>query len=127
MLDLEIPIKRSELSLDTYKGELVSELMEAWDSAQKNVQKAQKAQKRAYDRKSKETGFEIGERVFVYMPKEKLTKAYKFARPFHGPCRVVEVLDTGVSVRPVHRPQEESFRVALNRLRRCPAAVTEEF
>ena len=127
VLDLEIPIKRFELSLDTYKGELVSELMEAWDSAQKNVQKAQKAQKRAYDRKSKETGFEIGERVFVYMPKEKLTKAYKFARPFHGPYRVVEVLDTGVSVRPVHRPQEESFRVALNRLRRCPAAATEEF
>ena len=30
-------------------------------------------------------------------------------------------------MRPVHRPQEESFRVALNRLRRCPAAVTEEF
>ena len=47
VLDLEMPIKRSELSLDTYKGELVSELMEAWDFAQKNVQKAKKAQKQA--------------------------------------------------------------------------------
>ena len=37
----------------------VSELMEAWDSAQKNVQNAQKAQKRAYYRRSKETGFEV--------------------------------------------------------------------
>ena len=53
----------------------------------------------------------------MYIPKEKLTKAYKFARPFHGPYRVVEVLDTGVSVRPVHWLQEESFRVNLNRLR----------
>ena len=54
--------------------------------------------------------------MFVYMPKEKLTKAYNFARLFHGPYRVVKVLDTRVSVRPVHRSQEESIRVALNRL-----------
>ena len=59
VLDLELLIKRSELSLDTYNGELVLELIEAWDSAQKNVQKAQK---RAYDRKSKETGFELVKR-----------------------------------------------------------------
>ena len=42
VLDLKLPIKRSELSS---KGELISELMEACDSAQKNVQKAQKVQK----------------------------------------------------------------------------------
>ena len=42
----------------------------------------------------------MGERVFVYMPKEKANKDYKFARPFHGPF---EVLETGVIVRPVGR------------------------
>jgi len=40
---------------------------------------------------------------------------------------VAEVHDTGVSVCPVRQPQEESIRVALNRLKRCAAAVTEEF
>ena len=53
----------------------------------------------------------------MYMPEEKLTKAYKFDRSFHGPYRMVEVLDTGVSVCPVHWPQEESIRVALDCLR----------
>ena len=27
---------------------------------------------------------------FVYMPKEKASKAYKFARPFHGPFSVTK-------------------------------------
>ena len=59
------------------------------------------------------------------MPKEKATKAYKFARPFHGPFRVVEVLDAGVVVRPVDPLRGESIRVAVNQVRRCPEAVPE--
>lgn len=50
-----------------------------------SVRKAQKAQKRVHDRKSRELNLKIGERVFIYMPKEKACKAYKFARPLHGP------------------------------------------
>ena len=72
VLDLELPIKRSELSLDKYKGELVSEFMEAWDSAQKNAQNAQKRLMMGGLRRQVK-------RVFVYMPKEKLTKAYKLS------------------------------------------------
>jgi len=57
------------------------------------------------------------------MPKEKLTKAYNHFMYF----TVAKVHDTGVSVCPVCQPQEESIRVALNRLKQCPAAMTEEF
>ena len=62
----------------------------------------------------------MGERVFVYMPKEKATKAYKFARPDS-----LEVLDAGVVVRPVDPLQGESIRIAVTRVRHCPEAVPE--
>ena len=42
------------------------------------VKKVHKRQKTAYDHKTK-TPYQVGERVFVYMPAAKATKAYKFA------------------------------------------------
>ena len=125
-LELDSPVRRVEVPLDTYKEEVVSGLGEAWDLAQRHIKKAQKAQKKAHDRKSRGSDFKVGERVFVYMPKDKANKAYKFARLFHGPFRVTEVLDTGVTVKPVHRPQEGSIRVASNRIRRCPHAIASD-
>ena len=101
----------------------MSNLSEAWDLARHQVKKAQKAQKKAYDRRSKDVQFGVGERVFVYMPH---TKAYKFARPFHGPFRVVEVWETGLTVQPVDKPDEKTIQVAFNRLRRCPEPISND-
>ena len=114
------------MDLESYKGELVWGLTEAWELARKQVKKAQGAQKKCYDRRSREPNFQVGERVFVYMPKDKANKAYKFARPFHGLFRVVEVLDTGIIVHPVNRSQEETIRVAINRVRRCPETIPND-
>ena len=125
-LDLDVALEREEVDLDSYKGELVWGLTEAWELARKQVKKAQSAQKKCYDRRSREPNFQVGERVFVYMPKDKANKAYKFARPFHGSFRVVEVLDTGIIVRPVDRPQEDTIRVAINRVRRCPGTIPDD-
>ena len=79
------------------------------------VKKVHKRQKTAYDHKTKTPSYQVGERVFVYMPAAKATKAYKFARPSHGPYCITAVHDTGVEVRPVDRPQEDAIRVALDR------------
>ena len=68
-----------------------------------------------------------GERVFVYMPAAKSNTAYKLARPFHGPYRVVHVVDNGVEVRPVDQPHATPTRVALNRVRRCPVEMPDVF
>ena len=125
-LDMEVFELRSEIDLDTYKGELMTGLVEAWKLAKKHVQQAQRAQKKYYDKKTKEPTYREGDRVFVYMPKEKANKAYKFARPFHGPFRVVEVLETGVVVRRVDQPQGETIRVAFNRVWRCPNPIPED-
>ena len=50
-------------------------LVEAWKLAKKHVQQAQRVQKKYYDRKTKEPTYREGDRVFVYMPKEKANKA----------------------------------------------------
>ena len=111
---------REELDIDTYKDKLMSSLTGAWDLACKHIEKAQK---RTYDRQSWEPTIKAGNRVFVYMPQDKSSKAYKFARPFHGPYRVMEVLETGVVVCPVGKPDSESIRVAWNRVCPCPNAM----
>ena len=127
VLDFEPPARRVEQPLDSHKEELSSSLFGEWDLAREHVEKAQKAQKRAYDRRFRKVEeFRVGDWVFVHMPKDKACKAYKFARPFHGPYRVVEALESGLVVRPVHRLQEATICVALYRVRHCPKAVPED-
>ena len=70
--------------------------------------------------------FAEGDRVFVFKPAAKSGKAYKFARPFHGPYRIVKLYDNGVDVWPVDRPQEATIRVPFNRLRVCPEEIPNE-
>ena len=47
------------------------------------------------------------------MPGAKASKAYKFARPFYGPYRVVAVYDTGSEVRPVDKPTGDQSALHL--------------
>ncbi len=53
------------------------------------------------------------------MPGVKKGKAHKFACPFHGPYRVVELSPNYAKVVPVDRPREQPTYVALERLRQC--------
>ena len=69
---MEVSELRSEIDLDTYKGELMAGLVEAHKLAKKHVQQAQRAQKKYYDRKTKEPTYRESDHVFVYMPKEKV-------------------------------------------------------
>ena len=61
------------------------------------------------------------------MSAAKATKAYQFARPFHGPYRIIEQSDTGVTVRPIDKPQTEPIRVAYNRIRHCCNSLPDKF
>ena len=83
------------------------------------------------DRKLCTTGgatarFREGERVFLFKPAEKSGQARKFARPFHGPYRVVEVDSNTAKICRVDKPDEEPILVALERLRRCPEEIGDE-
>ena len=68
---------------------------EGWKLARDNIKKAQQCQKKHYDRRTRLPRFKVGDRVFVYMPAAKACKAYKFARPFYGPYRIVGQSETG--------------------------------
>ena len=65
--------------------------------------------------------------MFVYMPAAQSGKAYKLARPYHGPYRVVTCSDNTVEVRPVDRPKANSIHVALDRVRVCPEEIPDVF
>ena len=52
-----------------------------------------------HDKEAKDPKVREGDRVFVYSPAEKITKAHKFARPFKGSYQVKQVLDNGVELR----------------------------
>ena len=120
---LSPPTSRSNLNVTEYGVELATKMSSAWELARKSVRKAQKKQKKYFDRKAKPSPFQNGDRVFLFKPGEKSGAARKLSRPF----RVVEVSDNNASIRPVDKPQEEPILVALDRLRKCPDELTDKF
>ena len=55
----------------------------------------------------------------VHMPSEIQGKTWKFARPFHGPYRILSLTPTNAEVRLVDDPKSASIFVSLNRVRKC--------
>ena len=45
----------------------------------------------------------MGERVFLFKPAEKTGERRKFARPFHGPYRIMEVGENTAKIRRVDK------------------------
>ena len=126
---LDHPVEREHVDLGEYGAELAENLTEAWESARSCIKQAQSKQKKNYDSRASTSSapFRVGQRVFVYKPSAKSGPAYKFARPFHGPYRVVELTANNAKVRPVDRPEEEPIFVALDRLRRCSDEIPDLF
>ena len=117
---LNTPRTCYQVDLDDFKTDLTTNFTEAWQLAKQNVKKAQKRQKKYYDRKSKTPQFRVGGRVFVYQPGAIQGKAWKFSRPYHGPYRILELTDKNAKVCPVDQPQATPTFVSLDRIRHCP-------
>lgn len=94
--------------------------------ARQNISRAQKKQKRYYDQRQRMPNFKVGDRAFLFMPAEKSGHARKFARPYHGPYRILELDVNTARVRRVDRLQEDPILVHLDRLRRCPTEIADE-
>ena len=62
---------RQQIDLHEYGVYIAGKLAEAWDLAKRNVQKAQKQQKKTYDQHSRPPNFKVGERVFLFKPAER--------------------------------------------------------
>ena len=107
--------------------ELASHMSEALDLARQCVRKAQKKQKEYYDTKMRPPSFRVGDRVFLFKPADNTGPPRKFARPYHGPFRVVEMDVNTAKIRRVDRPDEDALLVAVDRLRYCPTEVPDAF
>ena len=97
----------------------------AWDLARCNIAKAQQRQKHVHDRRARDPEFRVGERVFLHFPSIKTGPAYKFARPYRGPYRIVS-LHNGAALSDIERPGRPAICVALNRLCWCPDEIPDK-
>ena len=119
--------QRDLVDLSDFGESLMTSLPEARELAQKSIQSLQKKQKQNYDKRVKDNIFKVGGRVFLYKPAAKSGKAYQFACPYYGPYRIVELTTNDAKICPVDKPSEEPIFVALDRLRRCPEEIGDEF
>ena len=100
-------------------------MSDAWTLAHSQIDRAQQKQKQQYDKKSKEINWKVGDRVMVHMPGKIRGKAWKFARAFYGPYRILTITPTNAEVRLVDKPEEQSIFVAIDRLRTCPGEMKD--
>ena len=110
------------VDIDDYREDLLSNLSLAWKLAAENIRRAQKSQKRYYDRSTRKVNLRVGDRVMVYMPSEEKGEEHKLRRPFYGPYRVLSVTGTNSEVRLVDSPTDDPIFVNLNRVRLCHPA-----
>ena len=61
----------------------------------------------------------------VHMPGTVKGKAWKFARAFYSPYRIITVTPTNAEVRLVDKPDDDTIFVALDRLRSCPGELKD--
>ena len=118
---------RRLVNLKEYGTELAGRMTEAWELARQCIRKAQKRQKDYYDKTVKPPNFQVGDRVFLFKPADKTGPLRKFARPYHGPFRVIEMDVNTARIRRVDKPEEDTILVAVDRLRRCPSEVPDAF
>jgi hypothetical protein len=114
---------RRVVDLKAYGAELADRM---WDLARQCFRKAQK-KKDYYDKKVRPPNFRVGDRVFLFKPADKTGPTRKFARPYHGPFRVVDMDVNTARIRRVDRPNEDTVQVAVDRLRHCPSEVPDTF
>ena len=114
-----------QVDIDDFKTDLVCNLSEAWELARQNISQSLKKQKQHYDKGARLKDYHVGDRVFVHMPGDVQGKAWKFARPFHGPYWILELTPTNASVRLVDKPQDSPIFVSLDRVRQCPKEIPD--
>ena len=67
----------------------------------------------------------VGDRVMLPMPSATTGKAWKPARPYHGPYHVLDVTPSNIEARLVDDAGEESIFVSVNRARPCYVGVPD--
>ena len=115
-----------QVDFTDYLSEMVANLSDAWALAHQNIEQAQTKQKLQYDKKSSASTLRVGDRVMVFFPSQVKGKAWKLARPYFGPYKVLSLTPTNAEVQLAHDSESESIFVALDRVRRCYDEMSDE-
>lgn len=75
---------------------------------------------------SSEPKFRVNDRVMVHFPSALRGKAWKFARPYYGPYKILSLTPTNAEVQLVDHPNKESLFVALDRVKPCYDEIQSE-
>ena len=110
-----------------YRQEMILALSNARKLAADSIQEAQKRYKRNYDHTSRTTTYQLGEWILIRFPQEESGANRKLARPWHGPYRVRDSSDTGVTAVKVYFPDEAPIQVHQSRVSRCPRGFPAGF
>ena len=92
----------------------------AWTLAHENIDKAQKRQKAAHDKRAKEPNYKVGDTVLLYSPKDKTGPTRKLALPNKGPYIITEITPTNIFVVPQGQPRATEKCVSWDRIHSCP-------
>ena len=79
-------------TLSSYRSSIVQNIALAQKLAIENTQKTQQHMKTTYDKNSKSTSFEVGQKVWVFNPKRTTGLSPKLQHKYHGPYRLTEKL-----------------------------------
>ena len=103
-----------------YRQELMLALTSARELAAEAIRGAQNKYKRNYDKKRRITNYRAGDWVLIRFPQEESGANRKLSRPWHGPFRVKESSDTGVTAVKVYFPEQDPILVHQSRVSHCP-------
>ena len=115
-----------QVEFSDYCSELVANLSDAWALAHQNIAKAQKKQKRQYDKRATPMKLKVGDRVMVHFPNQVKGKAWKLARPYFGPYKVLSLTPTNAEVQLMDAAKDSSIFVSLDRVRLCYEEMTDD-
>ena len=84
-----LPPREISASIADHRARIVAQIEEVQRLAKENIQRAQQKMKQYYDRDATPVSFDIGQRVWVYTPKNKRGLSKKLRHNWHGPYTLV--------------------------------------
>ena len=91
-----LPLREISPSIAEHRARVVEHIEIAHRIAKENIQRAQQRMKDNHDKHAVPLKYKLGDRVWVYTPKNRKGLSKKLAHNFHGPYRIVQFLS------PVH-------------------------
>ena len=84
-----LPPREVSASIADHRSKVVQHIEEAHRLSRDNIQRAQQKMKEYYDRDASPITYEIGQRVWVYTPKNRRGLSKKLSHNWHGPYTLV--------------------------------------